>query len=295
MELSECIGLFIRLFQVFGMAPYSQVPATLEWKPNRLNKIICILYLIGYVVGISLVVLFHTIVFKSYEDSLAFGCMVYMMIMVYLNVFAILIETIYKCPQRIKLLNLFRKIELYSKCYQDVQVDYADIRCTMYRLIAFWTIQTILLTGSTTNMANLCFVLAYTLPRFVSKINYFHWIVFVKTLYANLDALGKYTKTLGGNNINRTKATTIDFLSKCYYLSWKATNLINYTYYWSFVVGILIEFSILACNLFIVIVVVNRNFPWIRTLHALVCAAINIINILLITSASQKAVDAVIS
>lgn len=297
MQLSDCLMPFIKILQVFGLAPYSRDPGTFKWKPSHLNKIITITLLIACIVNLFIVFGFYSTIFYSPSSKVVLAIRVYAMQMMFNHVILILIETLYKPTYHIKLLNLFEHFESMFKQYSGVQLDYAGVRINLYRVISYWLFQSIglwisnILTCETMN--DLYFDVAYELPYLITRLSYFYWIVLVDILYTNVKALLEYIQTYRENIDN----VDISFVSQCYSFIWDASNLINRIVFWSLSIGLLNEFSVLIFNGFFLIQTANLlpNISITYLIHVSCCTLSNLINIFLLTSACQRTLDAVIS
>lgn len=324
MQLSDCIVHFIKLCNVFGLAPYSQKSGNPKWKLSQLNKIITFVLLSAITAILTLYVFYNKYINDHSESWLTVAILDYAIVIICLNSFFLLSETLFKRNDHIKVQHLFEEFESHSKSFQGIHVDYAYIKSTRNRALLFWITATfgicfmdLLTLIRTRDQNDLFFILCYTLPNLISKLSFVYWIVLVAILHANVKALLAFVRKLNKNieqcdgniqlfEVNRWKyrrvhcgrinAVTIEFVSKCYGLIWEASICINHLVYWSFPIGFFNEFSNLVFNCYFLIQIIRMipNVGVISFIHITSWAASNILNIFFVTSMGERTAETVI-
>lgn len=317
MQLSDCLWIFFKCCQVFGIMPYSRISGTFKWIQSRPNEIITISFLVANIFNFLLVFIFPSEIIFFTQMSTISVLNIYVIIIFVGHVFVFLIETLFKRTHHIQLLNIFEELESYAKHFQDVKFNYKNIRFASHRVLFYWTVHSFVTFGlqvyTSKERKDLYIALFCALPHLLSMLSFFFWIVLVAILNENLNALVKYTKllcvntgemqspfnvtewknkTLRGGRINKS---TLQFISQFYCLIWDASNLINHIVLWSFPIELLSEFTFVVWNFFNFIRVTSNLslFSNLSIVQGTLSACVSIINVTLLTSTCEKTKKAV--
>lgn len=317
--LLDSIKSLIKLCQIFGLAPFSQNKTKANWKQNRTNELVTIVFLFITVLNFSFCLIFNGIVIDHNEPNLIIAIYTYSIIIICVHALVILAEHFHKRNQHIQLFNVFVKLELILKRNQGIELDFVGMLRFLHRSILLWTIGTIGLSGlsvlvliKTRDINDIYFFVTYALPSLLSKLSYIYSMVLVKMLSKNVDALTKFTKSMSVDPRNtkplevfgwpyrrsrrhENNLSSIEFLQKCQLLIWKASNLLNHIFYWSLSIGFLNEFSILIFNSFFCIQLFRKppEAGFWSVLNVVSWTIMNLFNIIYITSTCANVVNGV--
>lgn len=315
--LLDSIKSLIKLCQIFGLAPYAQYKNS--WKQNGINEIVTIVFLFITSLNFLFCLIFNGIVIDHNEPNLIIAIYTYSIIIICMHALVILAENFYKRNQHIQLFNIFIKLELILKSKQRIELDFVGMLRFLHRSILLWVIGTFGLSGlsvlvlvKTRDINDIYFFVTYALPSLISKLSYIYSMVLVKLLSKNVDALTKFAKSLSVDRHNteplevfgapyrrsrkhENNLSRIEFLQKCQLLIWKASNLLNHTFYWSLSIGFLNEFSILIFNCFFCIQLFRKppEAGFWSILNIVSWTIMNLFNITYITSTCANIVNGV--
>lgn len=170
----------------------------------------------------------------------------------------------------------------------------------------------------TNALDKLFFSVMYTLLSLIIKLIFIFWLILVVILQENVNTLRKYTKLFVQSKIDAIKYDTksfnffrskyretyatsdnqnlLEYLKKCYVLLWEASILINDIVYWSFPVGFSNELSVLVFNCYFTIKILQLpEVLLVNLLHITLWGAMNLINVIFVTTMCGKTVEDVIS
>lgn len=323
MSFSAGIKPLIKLCHILGIAPYSQIASTTKWTKNRLHESVTFGYLIINV-GIFLIYFIYNSAIIDYDDpSLIVAICIYSFVVVCVQTFIVLCEVLYKRNQHIKLLNIFEKIESIYNQNHRIQFDNLRLKRILRRAILFWMMET--LGALTLNIASwiktresdqLLFFSMYALPQAISKLSFIFWTILVVILQEHVKVLVNYVhlfvqteaksrengatsfKFFHGNFrgviASRNNQNLMEYLTKCYFLLWEASALINDIVFCSFPVGFLNELSVLVFNCFFTIKILQ--LPEILFIHLVqisLWGVMNLTNVIFVATMCGKTVEAV--
>lgn len=320
MVLLDSLKSLIKLCQFFGLAPFAQSKKNPKWKQNRTNATFSIAFLVIIGLNFLLCLIFNGIVIDHNESGLIVAIYTYSIIIICVHAFVVLAENFYKRNQHIKLFNLFVKLELILKQYHEIGLDFVGVSRFLHRSILCWALGTFGLSGlnilvliKTRDANDFYFFVTYALPSFISKLSYIYSMVLVNMLSKNTDALIMFMRSLDNDAKHQKRFEvrrctyrrsrrhennlyTIEFLRKCQILIWKASSILNHTFYWSLSIGLLNEFSVLIFNCFFFMQLFKTppEAGFISILSVVSLTIMNLFNIIYITSTCGNAVQAVI-
>lgn len=328
MQLQKSIKYLITLCQIFGLVPFSRNKKQLTWKGSRFNEIIAIVYLSITIVYFVLCLIYNEFFVDESESGLQRAIICYSIAIIYLHVFVVLIEHFWKRFRQIKLLNLFRKLELMMKSQDEFQLNYARIQRVSCYSVFFWAMQTcglmcfnVVLLIESKDIPDFFFAISYAMPFILSKLSFIYSMNLVSILHKNMDALIQYTQAFCENvdkddrkkiinmivleTINRNdrmlRGKAIDvhkvaFLKQFYASIWEASVLINGLFYWSWVVGLMNESSILVfnCFFFTMNLLSKSQASLLSTMYLVVWTVMHVMNIMFVTFTCGNAAQTVI-
>lgn len=329
MNLANSIKSVIILCQIFGLVAFAQNKNNLKWIHTYFNKIMSLVSIVTIFIIFVLCLAFNGLLFDENDTNIQTLIICYSLLLLYLHVFTAMGESFWKRNQQIKLLNLFQTLELMSKPHKEFHLDYKGIKRISYNSILFWALQTfgllafnVIVLTQTRDKADMFYIFGFAPPFIFSKLSYVYSMVLIRILHKNLNALIKYANSLSASvqqfqrknmknsiqsrwiyqNGRRTRWNDIDenkiaFVKRCYSLIWRASVLINGIFYWSWIIGIINESSILVFNCFFFTMnAVNRFQANAWTIMYLVLWTImHVMNILFVTFTCGNATLMVIS
>lgn len=102
MQLSDCLVHFIKLCNIFGLAPYCQTSGKPKWKLSQLNKIITFVLLAAITAIVTLYVIYNKYINDYSESWLTVAILDYAIVIICFNSFLLLSETFFKRNDHIK-------------------------------------------------------------------------------------------------------------------------------------------------------------------------------------------------
>lgn len=329
MHLANSIKSVIILCQIFGLVAFAQNKNNFKWIHTHFNKIVSLASIATIFIIFVLCLVFNGLLFDENDSNIQTVIICYSLLLLYLHVFTAMGESFWKRKQQIKLLHLFQTLESMSKPHEEFQLDYKSIKSISYYSIAFWASQSfgllafnVLVLTQTKDKADMFFVLAFSPPFIFSKLSYMYSMFLITILHKNLNALIKYANSLNASiqqfqrknmknsiqlrwinrNGRRTRWNDIDenkivFVKRFYGLIWRASVLINGIFYWSWIIGIINELSILVFNCFFFTMNAVNHFQanvW-TVMYLVLWTITHVMNILFVTFTCGNATLMVIS
>lgn len=329
MHLANSIKSVIILCQIFGLVAFAQNKNNFKWVHTHFNKIMSLASIVTIFIFFVLCLVFNGLLFDENETNIQTAIICISLLLLYLHVFTAMGESFWKRNQQIKLLNLFQTLESMSKPHKEFQFDYKGIKSISYNSILFWALQTfgllsfnVIVLMQTEDKADMYFILAFA-PAFIfSKLSYIYSMILITILHKNLNALIKYANSLSASvqqfqrnnrknsiqlrwidrNVPRTRWNDIDenkvaFLKRFFGLIWRASVLINDIFYWSWIIGIINESSMLVFNCFFFTMNAVNRFQanaW-TIMYLALWTIMHVMNILFVTFTCGNATLMVIS
>lgn len=319
MVLLQRILTFTKIFQIVGLAPFSYSVSIGKWETNRSLGCITFIFIIVTIVTTALLTIFNEH-FIDYDNTDQITIITFNILCITINVHALcaLIENFCKRHRHIRLMHLFRKLEISLNRTANVRLEYAVIQ-RMFRnflIFGFFEFALLLLLECnlivhTGDQRSVNYLIAYAIPFILSLLYNIQTIAYVALLFRNIEALDRFTDDLMAKDtksVNRwfatparlRKNTTIDepnliLLKKIYRLIFECVIVINNLTYWSLPIGLMHNFFIETFNVFWIIGTIILNDPSKIALITLSSAwiIINSFNILFITINSKRSRDTV--
>lgn len=324
MYFFDAIKPLIKLCHILGLAPYSRIVNTTTWTKNRLHESVTFGYFIIIFGIFSIYSIFNGAIIDYNDPSLIIAICIYSFVIVCVQTFIVLCEVFYKRNQHIKLLNTLGKLESIFNQNHSIQLDNSRLKRILRRAISFWMLETFgLLTFNiairlmSNESEEFFFFLMYTVPQLISKLSFIFWVILVVILQEHVKVLANYVNSFvqikadsikhaatklkffhgkyQGAIATRDSQNLMEYLKKCYILLWEASILINDIVFWSFPVGFLNELSVLVFNCFFTIKILQLpEILFIHLLHISLWGAMNLINVIFISTMCGKTIEDVI-